>query len=64
MTASPTPVTAVRALLRALLASAAVAVGMSPAGAGTIRDTIQATLDASPDVGIVKSNRLAVDQEL
>ena len=64
MTASPTPVTAVRALLRALLASAAVAVGMSPADAGTIRDTIQATLDASPDVGIVKSNRLAVDQEL
>ena len=64
MSASPKPFVAVRALLRALLASAAVAITMPPASAGTIRDTIQATLDTSPDVGIVKSNRLAVDQEL
>ena len=64
MTASPASVVAVRILLRALLASTAIAMTIPQAGAGTIRDTIQATLDGSPDVGIVKSNRLAVDQEL
>ena len=46
-------------------ASAALVGGRRPrARRGSIRDTIQATLDASPDVGVVKSNRQAVDQEL
>jgi outer membrane protein, adhesin transport system len=64
MTAQPTSVAAVRTLLRALLATAALVVADAPGNAAGIRETIQATLDASPDVGIVKSNRLAVDQEL
>lgn len=53
-----------RAALRALLASAAVFVGSHLAEAGSIRDTVQATLDTSPDVGALKANRRAVDQEL
>ena len=64
MTASPAPVVAVQACFEHCSLLAAIATTIHQAGAGTIRDTIQATLDGSPDVGIVKSNRLAVDQEL
>ncbi|HEX6015508.1 MAG TPA: hypothetical protein VFY87_27655 [Geminicoccaceae bacterium] len=52
------------ALLRALLASAALLAGPGLAQAGSIRDTVLATLDSSPEVNIVKTNRRAVDQEL
>jgi adhesin transport system outer membrane protein len=48
----------------ALLASAAMLLGSHAAGAGSIRDSVQATLDINPEIGIVKSNRHAVDQEL
>jgi adhesin transport system outer membrane protein len=50
--------------LRALLASVALVAGFGPAWAGSIRDTVQATLDTSPEVGALKANRRAVDQEL
>ena len=53
-----------RGLLQALLTSAAVLAGSGLAEAGSIRDTVQATLDGNPDIGVVKSNRRAVDQEL
>jgi adhesin transport system outer membrane protein len=50
--------------MQALLASAALLAGSQPADAGSIRDTVQATLDSSPELGTVKANRRAVDQEL
>jgi adhesin transport system outer membrane protein len=53
-----------RTVLRALLASAALVVGPHLALAGSIRDTVQTTLDSSPEIGVVKANRRAVDQEL
>lgn len=53
-----------RSRVRLLLASAAFLLGTQAAGAGSIRDTVQATLDSNPEIGIVKSNRHAVDQEL
>ena len=58
------PATSGRPRLTLLLASAAVLLAAEPAGAGSIRDTVQATLDSNPEIGIVKSNRHAVDQEL
>jgi outer membrane protein, adhesin transport system len=49
---------------RLLLASASFLLATQAVDAGSIRDTVQATLDSNPEIGIVKSNRHAVDQEL
>jgi adhesin transport system outer membrane protein len=53
-----------RGLLHALFTSAAILAGSGLAEAGSIRDTVQATIDGNPEIGVVKSNRRAVDQEL
>ena len=58
----PTPLGR-RRVMRALVTSAGSCSG-GAAGAGSIRDTVQATLDSNPEIGVVKSNRHAVDQEL
>jgi adhesin transport system outer membrane protein len=47
-----------------LLASVAFLAGLEAAQAGTIEDTVRAALAANPDVGVVKADRRAVDQEL
>ena len=60
----PSPAAAGRPRLSLLLASAAFLLATEAAGAGSIRDTVQATLDSNPEIGIVKTNRHAVDQEL
>ncbi|MEK0081878.1 TolC family outer membrane protein [Benzoatithermus flavus] len=53
-----------RVVLRTLLTSVALVAGSALAEAGSIRDTVQATLDTSPEIGALKANRRAVDQEL
>jgi outer membrane protein, adhesin transport system len=64
MADQPSATASAPALLRALLTSAALLAGPGLAQAGSIRDTVQATLDSSPEVDVVKTNRRAVDQEL
>ena len=53
-----------RILSLMLPAAAALMVSGTDAPARSIRETIQAALDGSPDVGVVKANSHAVDQEL
>jgi adhesin transport system outer membrane protein len=53
-----------RPKLATLLASAALVVGAGPSFAGSITDTVRAALSANPEIGIVKADRRAVDQEL
>lgn len=48
----------------ALLASAAAMVFSGSVCAGSIGDTVRAALSANPEIGIVKADRRAVDQEL
>lgn len=47
-----------------LLASAALAVVAADSSAGSITDTVRAALASNPEIGIVKADRRAVDQEL
>lgn len=53
-----------RPTLAALLASAALAVANGPAFGGSIVDTVRAALSSNPEIGVVKADRRAVDQEL
>ena len=48
----------------AVMATAAIVAGGGVASASTIGETVQQALETNPEVGIVKSNRRAVDQEL
>ncbi len=48
----------------AVMATAAIVAGGGVASASTIGETVQQALQTNPEVGIVKSNRRAVDQEL
>ncbi|HET6467369.1 MAG TPA: TolC family outer membrane protein [Geminicoccaceae bacterium] len=47
-----------------LLASVALLAGLGGAEAGTVDDSIRAALATNPEVGIVRADRRAVDQEL
>ena len=51
-------------LLTGLLASTALIVGAGVADATTIADTVRATITTNPEIGVVRNDRLAVDQEL
>jgi adhesin transport system outer membrane protein len=51
-------------LIGSLLASTCLTVAGAPASAGSIGDTVRAAITANPDVGVVKDDRRAVDQEL
>ena len=51
-------------LTRTLLASAAVVLLAWPAYAGSLSDTVRTAVRTNPEVGVVKNDRLAVDQEL
>lgn len=53
-----------RTSLRTLLLSAAFVVGGDVASAASISDTVRAALSFNPEIGIVKADRRAVDQEL
>ncbi len=53
-----------RPRLALLLASAALLVAAEPSQGGSITDTVRAALAGNPDIGIVKADRRAVDQEL
>jgi adhesin transport system outer membrane protein len=48
-------------ILTALLAPLVVVTG---AGAVTLEDSVRATLDTNPEIGVVQANREAIDQEL
>ena len=48
-------------ILTALLAPLVVITG---AGAVTLEDSVRATLDTNPEIGVVQANREAIDQEL
>jgi adhesin transport system outer membrane protein len=50
--------------LAMLLASAAPLLAGTPAWAATLADTIRAAIASNPDIGVVRADRLAVDQEL
>lgn len=57
-----------RRVIASLVTSAAILGGMSlqagGAAAGSLEETIRTALASNPEVGVVKSDRLAVDQEL
>lgn len=53
-----------RPTLATLLASAALAVANGPAFGGSITDTVRAALSSNPEIGVVRADRRAVDQEL
>lgn len=53
-----------RWLLPSLLVSAAWFGMAGPAGAGGIVDSVRAALETNPEIGVVKHDRRAVDQEL
>jgi adhesin transport system outer membrane protein len=57
------PVPTIR-LMTALLASAALLAGAGVAVAATVQDTVRAAVATNPEVGVVKADRRAVDQEL
>ncbi|MCB1971138.1 MAG: TolC family outer membrane protein [Geminicoccaceae bacterium] len=50
--------------LQSLLASASLLAWVSVAHAGSLEDTVRTALQTNPEVGVVKADRLAVDQEL
>ena len=57
--------TPVAPFLAGLLTSTALLVlAVSPVDATTISDTVRATIATNPEIGIVRNDRLAVDQEL
>ena len=47
-----------------LLAPLVWLAGIGGAGAGTLEDSVRATLESNPDVGVVQADREAIDQEL
>ena len=51
-------------VLAPLLAPVVWLAGISGAGAGTLEDSVRATLASNPDVGVVQADREAIDQEL
>lgn len=55
-------------MIASLVTSASIVCSLghlaTEASAGTLEDTIRAALASNPEVGVVKSDRLAVDQEL
>lgn len=53
-----------RSALAMLLASAALMVASEPSLGGSITDSVRAALSSNPEIGIVKADRRAVDQEL
>ncbi len=64
MLARPTIHSTARWLLSSLLASAAWLGLADAAGAGGITDSVRAALETNPEIGVVKHDRRAVDQEL
>ena len=64
MDKSTRPATPTRWILPSLLAGAALFVGASTASGASLMESVQSALDTNPDVGIVKADRHAVDQEL
>ncbi|MCB2011656.1 MAG: TolC family outer membrane protein [Geminicoccaceae bacterium] len=50
--------------LPTLLASASLLAGAGVADAGSLEDSIRAALHSNPEIGVVKADRRAVDQEL
>ncbi len=53
-----------RRLAVTLLSTAALVIGAGSANAASLMDTVRAALENNPDLGVVRSDRLAVDQEL
>ena len=53
-----------RVPVSALLASASLIVWLGVAEAGSLTDSVRAALQANPEIGVVKADRRAVDQEL
>ena len=53
-----------RWLLSSLLASASFTVLQGAADAGSVTDSVRAALQTNPEIGVVKADRRAVDQEL
>jgi outer membrane protein, adhesin transport system len=51
-------------ILTSLLASVAMLVGQGALEAGTLEETIRAALATNPEIGVVREDRRAVDQEL
>lgn len=64
MLARPTKSSTARWLLASLLASAAWLGTADAAGAGGIGDSVRAALETNPEIGVVKHDRRAVEQEL
>lgn len=58
------PKTSAGWVVGSLLASAALLAIHGVAQAGSIEDTIRAALDSNPEIGVVREDRRAVDQEL
>ena len=51
-------------VLAGLLTTSALVLGASSVEATTIADTVRATVATNPEIGVVRNDRLAVDQEL
>jgi adhesin transport system outer membrane protein len=49
---------------RSLAALLAPLVVITAAGAATLEDSVRATLETNPEIGVVQANRAAIDQEL
>lgn len=60
--AQPSPIRHV--LTRTLLASAAAVLMAWPALAGSLSDSVRLAVRTNPEIGVVRNDRLAVDQEL
>ncbi len=51
-------------VLAGLLATTSLVLGAGSVDAATIADTVRATIATNPEIGVVRNDRLAVDQEL
>lgn len=60
----PRTPTRCRAALGLLLGSVALGLAGQPSAAASLTDTVRAALSANPEIGVVKADRRAVDQEL